>query len=163
MLDSGVINTNPSYLLWGLSQTMHIKVPKTRSISYMLWLPVWLSDKASACQCRRHKRWGFNPWIPGSGRFPRGGNGNLLQYLCLENSMNRGAWWAKLHGGHKDSNTTEQTCTYVCCTIDRVRYWENVNFSSSTWLWVRDSLWNHWVSLSPWDSPLPQVLEIGLN
>ena len=32
--------------------------------------------------------------IPGSGRFPGEGNGNLLQYSCLENSMDRGAWWA---------------------------------------------------------------------
>ena len=30
--------------------------------------------------------------IPGSGRTPGGGNGNLLQYSCLENSMDRGAW-----------------------------------------------------------------------
>ena len=32
--------------------------------------------------------------IPGSGRSPGGGNGNPLQYLCLENPMDRGAWWA---------------------------------------------------------------------
>ena len=32
--------------------------------------------------------------IPGLGRSPRGGNGNLLQYYCLENPMDRGAWWA---------------------------------------------------------------------
>ena len=36
--------------------------------------------------------------IPGSGRFPRGGNGNPLQYSCLENPMNRGAWRATVHG-----------------------------------------------------------------
>ena len=35
--------------------------------------------------------------IPGSGRSPRGGNGNPLQYACLENPMNRGAWWATVH------------------------------------------------------------------
>ena len=35
--------------------------------------------------------------IPGSGRFPGGGNGNLFQYPCLENSMERGAWWATVH------------------------------------------------------------------
>ena len=32
--------------------------------------------------------------ISGSGRSPGGGNGNPLQYSCLENSMDRGAWWA---------------------------------------------------------------------
>ena len=36
--------------------------------------------------------------IPGSGRSPGGGNGNLLQYSCLENPMDRGAWWATVHG-----------------------------------------------------------------
>ena len=35
--------------------------------------------------------------ISGSGRSPGGGNGNLLQYSCLENPMDRGAWWA-VHG-----------------------------------------------------------------
>ena len=32
--------------------------------------------------------------IPGSGRYPEEENGNPLQYSCLENSMDRGAWWA---------------------------------------------------------------------
>ena len=35
--------------------------------------------------------------IPGSGRFPGEGNGNPLQYSCLENPMERGAWWATVH------------------------------------------------------------------
>ena len=35
--------------------------------------------------------------IPGSGRSPGEGNGNPLQYSCLENSMDRGAWWATVH------------------------------------------------------------------
>ena len=36
--------------------------------------------------------------IPGSGRSPGEGNGNPLQYSCLENSMDRGAWQATIHG-----------------------------------------------------------------
>ena len=36
--------------------------------------------------------------IPGSGRSPGEGNGNPLQYSCLENSMDRGAWQAPVHG-----------------------------------------------------------------
>ena len=35
--------------------------------------------------------------VPVSGRSPGGGNGNLLQYSCLENPMGRGAWWATVH------------------------------------------------------------------
>ena len=44
--------------------------------------------------------------IPGSGRSPGGGHGNPLQYSCLENPMDRGAWWATVHGVAK-SWTTE--------------------------------------------------------
>ena len=36
--------------------------------------------------------------VPGLGRSPGGGNGNPLQYSCLENSMDRGAWRAIVHG-----------------------------------------------------------------
>ena len=58
-------------------------------------------------------RWGFpggsdgkesacntvNPgWIPDSGRSPGEGNGYRLQYSCLENSKDRGVWWAIAHG-----------------------------------------------------------------
>ena len=39
--------------------------------------------------------------IPGLGRSPGKGNGNPLQYSCLENSMDRGAWWATVHGDAK--------------------------------------------------------------
>ena len=35
--------------------------------------------------------------IPGSGRFPGEGNGNILQYSCLGNPLDRGAWWATVH------------------------------------------------------------------
>ena len=35
--------------------------------------------------------------IHGSGRFPGGGHSNSLQYSCLENPMDRGAWWATVH------------------------------------------------------------------
>ena len=48
--------------------------------------------KASACNA------GDLCLIPGSGRSPGEGNGNPLQYSCLENSMDRGAWQATVHG-----------------------------------------------------------------
>ena len=35
--------------------------------------------------------------IPGLGKSPGGGNGNPLQYSCLENPMDRGTWWATVH------------------------------------------------------------------
>ena len=48
--------------------------------------------KASACIA------GDLGSIPGLGRSPGEGNGNPLQYSCLENPMDRGAWWATVHG-----------------------------------------------------------------
>ena len=36
--------------------------------------------------------------MPGSGRFPGGGHGNLLRYFCWENPMDKGVWWAVVHG-----------------------------------------------------------------
>ena len=39
--------------------------------------------------------------IPRSGRFPGGGHGSPLQCFCLENPMERGAWWATVHGSQK--------------------------------------------------------------
>ena len=45
---------------------------------------------------------------PGSGRFPGGGHDNPLQYSCLENPMDRGAWWATVRGV-TELDTTEAT------------------------------------------------------
>ena len=49
--------------------------------------------------------------IPGSGRSPGGGHGHPLQYSCLGNPMDRGAWWAAVRGVTKESDTTE--CAYM--------------------------------------------------
>ena len=46
-------------------------------------------------------------WIPGSGRSPREGNGNLLQYSCLENPMEGGGWQVTAHEVTKESDVTE--------------------------------------------------------
>ena len=48
--------------------------------------------KESACKA------GVLGLIPGLGISPGEGNGNPLQYYCLENYMDRGAWWATVHG-----------------------------------------------------------------
>ena len=58
-------------------------------------LPMWFRDVEFTCQCKRCKRYKFDPWV---GKCPGVGNGNTLQYCCLENPMDRGAWWATVHG-----------------------------------------------------------------
>ena len=50
--------------------------------------------------------------VPGLGRSSGGGNGNLLQYPCLENSTDRGAWQATVHGVAK-SRTQLSTVTHI--------------------------------------------------
>ena len=62
-------------------------------------------DKASACSAGDTGDLGT---VLVLGRSPGGGNGNPLQYPCLENPMDRGTWWASVHGVTKESDTTEQ-------------------------------------------------------
>ena len=73
----------------------------------LLFLSVWymgfpggLDGKESTCNVRDLGL------IPGSGWSPEGGHGNPLQYSCLENPMDRGAWWAAVHGVTK-------SCTWL--------------------------------------------------
>ena len=55
--------------------------------------------------------------IPGSGRSPGGGHGNPLQYSCLENLMDRGAWWATVHRVAKSQTQMKQLRTHTCLFI----------------------------------------------
>ena len=49
--------------------------------------------------------------IPGSGRFPGGENGNPLLYSCLENPVDRGAWWATVQGGEESDMAKHNEAT----------------------------------------------------
>ena len=72
---------------------------------HTLGFPGGASGKEPTCQCRRHKRCGFDL---GQRRSPGGGHGNPHQYSCLENPMDRGAWWVTAHRA-AESDTTEAT------------------------------------------------------
>ena len=64
---------------------------------YDLWgFPGGSDGKESACKA------GDLGSIPGSGRFPGEGNGYSLQYSCLGNPMEKGAWWATVHSAAKN-------------------------------------------------------------
>ena len=73
--------------------------------------------------------------IPRSGRSPGGGNGNPLQYACLENPMDRGAWWAVVHGVSKSWDRTEWltlSLSWVFQLLKAPTKWKKV---ISWWSW----------------------------
>ena len=89
---------------------IHIYTYTTRKIPWrrdrlptpiFLDFPGGLDGKESACSA------GDLGSIPKLGRSPGEGNDNPRQYSSLENPMDRVAWWATVHGGHKDLDTTE--------------------------------------------------------
>ena len=67
-----------------------------------IWLELlrWLNGKLSSCQA------GGEGSIPGLGRYTGEGNGNSLQYSCLGNPTDRGAWQATVQGVTKESDMT---------------------------------------------------------
>ena len=69
--------------------------------------PKWHSGKESAYSV------GHQSLIPGSGRSPGEGNGNPLQYPRLENPMDRGAWWATVHGVAKSQTQLSDLRTHL--------------------------------------------------
>ena len=72
---------------------------------YMSDFPDGSDSEESACNS------GDSGSIPGLGRFPGEGNGYPLQHSCLENSMDRGAWWAMVHGIVKSQTRPTNTFT----------------------------------------------------
>ena len=74
------------------------------------------SGKEPTCQCRRHKRSGLE-------RYSGGGHGNPFQYSCLENPMDRGAWWATVHGVTKSwTQMSNLACKHVHQkTVQRIK------------------------------------------
>ena len=78
---------------------------KLKRVPYAMGYPGGTSGKEPACQCKRWKRRSF---IPGWGRPPGGGNGTPLQYSCLENPTDRGAWQTTVHRASKGQTRLKQ-------------------------------------------------------
>ena len=85
--------------LEGLSKDIFSKLTSSCfpfNFLFYISFPACSANKESACNA------GDLGLIPGLGRYPGEGNGYPLQYSCLENSMDRGAWWAAVHGVAKN-------------------------------------------------------------
>ena len=72
-------------------------------------LPLWLKGKEST------RNAGDADLTPGSRKSPEGGSCNPLQYSCLGNPMDKGDWWATVHGVTKESDTTLRLNNNVYC------------------------------------------------
>ena len=77
-------------------------------------LPQWLSSKESISKP------GDTGSIPGSGRSPGGGHGNPLQYSCLENPKDRGAWWATVHRVTNNQTGLKQLNMHECTYNEKI-------------------------------------------
>ena len=101
----GLMHTHKQFAIWlEMSRSQHEKWNHSKVFTFFFSIlreilqdhrALGTSGREPACQCRRHKRCGFDPWVR---RSPGGGHGNPLQYSCLENLTDRGAWWATVHG-----------------------------------------------------------------
>ena len=85
-----------------------------------------LDSKESACNA------GYLGSIPGLGRFPGEGNGNPLQYSCLENSMDRGAWRPTVHGVTKSWTQLSTVPTVLIHLKDPFQCQSNI-YHNSMW------------------------------
>ena len=75
--------------------------------------------------------------VPGLGRSPEGGNGNPLQYPCLESPIDRGAWRATVHGvTRSQTRLSGGTHTYHCRQINYTYVKENAHATELTLLSV---------------------------
>ena len=81
---------------------------KYQQALWALGFPGGSDGKASACNARDPDS------TPGLGRSCGVGNGNPLQYSCLENFMDNGAWWATVHGIAESDMTEQLTNTLPC-------------------------------------------------
>ena len=65
-------------------------------------------------------------WIPGSGRSPGRGHGYPLQYSCLGNPTDRGAWWATVHGVAKSWTRLKRLSTHMDKDMLEGHWWKNL-------------------------------------
>ena len=95
-----------NYSTWGCKESFSLfsSVSQLCLILYEWW-------RIHLPMLETHWSYGFNPWV---GKIPGVGNGNPLQYSCLENPIDRGVLWATVHGVAKESDKTERLSAHAC-------------------------------------------------
>ena len=113
------------------------------TLYYIIGFPQWLAGKESTCNAGDT---GDKGLIPGSGRSPGGGNGNLFQYSCQENLKDRGIWWVTVHRVSKNKTLWSEWAQLRILYYTTLYYalqFSSVQFSGSV---VSDSLWLPWTA-----------------
>ena len=118
------VNTNPLYGWghWGLEELRVVPKVHSQEVAELRLKPTFLSQhltcfpdssagKESACNARDLGS------IPGSARSPQEGNGSPLQYSCLENSMDRGAWQVQSIGSQRVGHDCETHTHALSCLL----------------------------------------------
>ena len=96
------------------------RLVRTKRVLFFSW--GWLSGKESACQCRSHRRYGFDLWV---GKIPWKRKWHPLQYSCLRNTMERGAIgsrvgydWLTKHAPRRNAALTTLCRLLICNTLN---------------------------------------------
>ena len=94
--------------------------------SLLTALSRWCIGRESTCQCRSCRGHEFDSWV---GKIPGEGNGNPLQYSCLRNPIDRGAWWAAVHGVTKVQTWLSNWAHISTCFCSKITWLENNLYS----------------------------------
>ena len=125
-------------------------------VSMFKGFPGGSHSKESACKA------GDLGWIPGSERSPGKGNGNTLQYSCLENSMDRRAWWAYSPWGHSRTGLSDFHFYFFLClnSIPRCAFIKYIIFlAPGANQGLVETLWMNDFMESPMGFPVAQMVK----
>ena len=93
---------------------VYISINSAQSCFFYISFPIFPGGSDGKASARNA---GDPGWISGLGRSLGEGNGNPLQYSCLENSMDRGAWWATVHGVTKSRTQLSDFMTQLRSSV----------------------------------------------
>ena len=113
--------------------------------------PGGTSGKEFACQ------WGDTGLIPGLGRSPGGGHDNTLQYSCLENPMDREAWWAAVYRVARSRTWLNRLSMHACIQEDQK--WQQGTSLVVQWLRIQLLMQGMQIlSIPGWGNKIPHTM-----